>query len=66
MKAAGFDFFDLVACRPIGVRGDDVEQVAGNSSIGKMCGDARAHGSGAKNGDFINALHNGPSKMNPL
>ncbi len=39
------------------IRGDDVEQVAGNTSVGEVGGDACAHGSGSEDGNFINALH---------
>ena len=42
-----------------------VEQVAGHTGVGKMCGDAGAHGSGAEDGNFINAFHESASiKLN--
>ena len=53
---------DLVSRRPVGVRRNNVEQITGNAGIGKMRGDAGAHGSGAKDSDFIDALHNEASE----
>ena len=49
---------DFVAGGAIGVGRDDIEQVAGNAGVGEMRGDAGAHGSGAEDSDFIDALHN--------
>src|SRR4029077_14760328 len=40
------------------IRGNDVEQVAGNTSVGEVGGDACAHGSGSEDSNFIDALHN--------
>ena len=65
MKAAGFDFLrrlepgggDLVARRPFRARRNNVEQIAGNTGVGEVGGDARAHGSGAQNCDFMNHFH---------
>ena len=47
---------DAVARRTIGVRGNDIEQVRGNTSIGQVRGDASAHGARAQYGDFLNAF----------
>ena len=49
---------DLVSRRAVGVGRNDVEQITGDAGIGEMRGDAGAHGSGAQDGDFIDALHN--------
>ena len=48
---------DLVARRALGIGGDDIQQVAGNSGVSEMGGDAGAHGSSAEDSDFIDALH---------
>ena len=37
--------------------GNDIEQIARDAGVGEVRGDARAHGSGAEDGYFINALH---------
>ena len=57
---------DFVARRAVGVGRDDIEQVAGNSGIGEMRGDAGAHGSGAEDSDFINAFHDQASEYENL
>ena len=48
---------DLVPRWGVGVGRNDIEEITGNTGVGKMCGDAGAHGSGAEDGNFINALH---------
>ena len=61
MNAAGLDFFAasspaaaiLFRAGPSASGGNNIEQVAGNAGIGKMRGDAGAHGSGAEDRDFI-------------
>ncbi len=66
INAAGLDFLrgvesgggDLVARRAVGVGRNNIQQITGNAGIGKVRGDAGAHGSGAEDGDFIDALHN--------
>ena len=69
-KAAGLDFFAasspaaaiLFRVRAIRSRRNDIEQIAGHSGIGKMRGDACAHGSGAKNSNFVDAFHRLPQR----
>ena len=66
MKAAGLDFFGGIessrgdlnprALR-VGVGRNDIEEITGNAAVSKVGGDAGAHGSGAENGNFIDALH---------
>ena len=64
-KAAGFDFFAasspaaaiLLRAGPSASGRNDVEQIAGHAGIGEVSGDARAHGSGAENGNFMDVLH---------
>ena len=61
-KRGGLRFFrgfkagehDFVAIGGGGVLRNDVEQQAGQAGIGKVCGDARAHGAGAENNGFLN------------
>ena len=53
---------DFVARGTVGVGRNDVEQIAGNAGIGEMRGDAGAHGSGAENGDFMDAFHDQASE----
>ena len=59
---------DFVACRwgrgGWDICGNDIEQIAGNAGVGEVGGDAGAHGSGAEDGYFINALHHLASKKN--
>ena len=43
--------------------GNDIEQIAGNAGVGEVGGDAGAHGSGAEDGYFINALHHLASRI---
>ena len=38
------------------VRRHDIQQNAGNAGVGKVGGDARAHGPGAQHGDLIDPL----------
>ncbi len=65
MNAAGLDFLAasspaaaiLFRAGPSASGGTISKQVAGNAGIGEMRGDAGAHGSGAEDGDFIDALH---------
>ena len=65
MNAAGLDFLAasspaaaiLLRAGPSASGRNDIEQITGNAGIGKVRGDAGAHGSGAEDGDFIDALH---------
>ena len=64
-KAAGFDF--TAASSPaaamrlragaVRVGRNDVEQIAGNTGIGQVRGDASAHGARAQDGNLMNAFH---------
>ena len=49
---------NLVSRRSICVGRNNVKQVTGDTGIGEMRGDARAHGSGTQDSYFIDALHN--------
>src|SRR3954471_12133944 len=49
---------NLVSRWAICVGRNNVKQVTGDAGIGEMRGDARAHGSGTQDSDFIDALHN--------
>jgi len=52
---------ELVARGTVGVRGDDVEQVRGNTGVGQVRGDAGAHGARAQDCDLIDAFLHGYS-----
>ena len=63
-KCGGLGFFggveagehDFVAVGGSGVFRNDVEQQAGEAGVGKMSGDACAHGAGAENDCFLDAM----------
>ena len=53
---------DLITRGRVRVRRNNIQQITRYTGIGKMRGDAGAHGSGAKNGNFADALHNAASR----
>ena len=50
---------NLIARGAVGVGRNDIEEIAGDSGVGKVGSDAGTHGAGAEDGDFMNAFHRG-------